>query len=60
LLNIYIMEDTFNRCLKIQSLLACEYQRVEKERRLIKRLASKARRELEKRDLLFEIDVLHS
>lgn len=46
------MEETINRCLKIQSLLATEFQRIEKERKRLKRVAHKARREQEKRDLL--------
>lgn len=53
MINYYIMEDTFNRCLKIQSLLATEYQRIEKERKRIKREAHKARREQEQKDREF-------
>ena len=41
------MEEV-NRLIKIQSLLATEYQRGEKERRKDKRVAHKARREAEK------------
>lgn len=41
--------ESVNRLLKIQSILAFEYHRIEKERRLMKRLAHKARREAEAR-----------
>jgi hypothetical protein len=46
------MEETINRCLKIQSLLAGEYQRLDKERKKEKREKHKAIREQSKRDLL--------
>ena len=46
------MEETINRCLKIQSLLATEFHRIDKQRRKEKREKHKARREQEKRDLL--------
>lgn len=39
--------DVINALLPLQSILATEYQRIEKERRLMKRLAHKARREQE-------------
>ena len=41
--------ETINALLPIQSILAFEYHRIEKERRLMKRLAHKARREQEAR-----------
>ena len=40
--------DEINALLPLQSMLATEYQRIEKERRLMKRLAHKARREQDK------------
>lgn len=40
--------DDINRLLPLQSRLATEYQRIEKERRLMKRLAHKARREADR------------
>ena len=45
--------DEVNRLIKIQSLLATEYQRGEKERRKDKRVAHKARREQEQKDRAF-------
>ena len=46
------MEEV-NRLIKIQSLLATEYQRGEKERKRLKRVAHKARREQEQKDREF-------
>lgn len=46
------MEEV-NRLIKIQSLLATEYQRGEKERKRLKREAHKARREQEQKDREF-------
>ena len=40
--------DDINRLLPLQSTLATEYQRIEKERRKEKREAHKARREADK------------
>ena len=48
--------DDINRLLPLQSTFATEYQRIEKERRNMKRLAHKARREQESRDRLTSLD----
>ena len=49
--------ESVNRLLPIQSTLAFEYHRIEKERRLMKRLAHKARREEESRLTSLNISV---